>query len=153
MCFKLAATYTWWGPFGTTRPEAVMREAMTTKTMRTGSTVAITHNVDEARARCLDLSCVCRVTWTWTSLVRSFFFSVSLINFGACHPRVDSFSIVNLSIWMSMSCLSTFQVEMPDSSTSKQDVFLTMMQNQWYVGITSSYLVKPSSLCLYCCGL
>ena len=39
MCLEIAVTYTWWGPFGTKRPEAVIREAMTTKRMRTGSTV------------------------------------------------------------------------------------------------------------------
>ena len=66
MCLEIAVTYTWWGPFGTKRPEAVIREAMTTKGVRTGSTVttvAITRNVDEARARCLDLSSMSCVYW------------------------------------------------------------------------------------------
>ena len=42
-----AAAYTWWGPFGTNSAEAVIREATATKTMKTGSMVAIAHNDDE----------------------------------------------------------------------------------------------------------
>ena len=37
----LAATYTWWGPFGINNAEAVIREATTIKTTRTGNMLAI----------------------------------------------------------------------------------------------------------------